>query len=95
MKFIIWLLSKIYIKKKAYALNEYRYYEKNNSSYVSFWKIESVIIEGISIYEDDIQYSLIDAKSLDVWGDVTPYVYLTKWGAARAFSKMKITPILK
>lgn len=95
MKILIWLLKKLYINRKAYALNEYRYFkEKDSKEYDSFWRIENVIIEGISIFNDEINYDARDAISFEPWGEYTNKVYLTKKGAAKAFSKMKIKPIL-
>ena len=95
MKLLIWLIRKIYLNRKAYALNEYRYFkEKGSDKYESYWRIESVIIEGISISDTEINYDVRDAISFDTWGDYTDKVYLTKRAAAKAFSKMKIKPIL-
>lgn len=95
MKILIKLLKKFYINRKAYALNEYRYFKKDgDKEYDSFWRIESVIIEGISISDFSIDYSVRDSISFESWGDYSDKVYLTKSGAAKAFSKMKIKPIL-
>jgi len=96
MKILIWLLKKLYLNHKAYALNEYRYFkEKNDKEYESFWKIEYVIIDGISISQEEINYDVLDAITFERWGDYANNVYPTKRSAGKAFSKMKIKNMTK
>jgi len=96
MKILIWLLKKLYLNHKVYALNEYRdFTEKNTKGYESYWKIEYVIIDGISISQENIEYDVLDAITFERWGDYTNNVYPTKRSAAKAFSKMKIKNMTK
>ena len=89
MKILIWLLKKLYLNRKAYALNEYRYYKQNDSKeYISYWRIETVIIECISIDNNEITYEVRDAKTFESWGDYTNKVFLTKSSATKALSKI-------
>lgn len=90
MKLLIWLLKKYYTNRKAYALNEYRYYEKKDSkTYESFWTIEPVLIKSISIDANNkTEYMVMNLKTGEDWGDYTEHVYLTKYKAAKALIKL-------
>jgi len=89
MKLLLWLLKKLYINRKAYALNEYRYFKENpDKEYESFWKMEIVIIEGFSVYQNKIEYDVRDAVTFERWNEYVNNVYLTKRSAAKAFSKI-------
>ena len=82
MKLLIWLLKKFYIGRTAYALNSI----ENNST--TFYNIEKVIIEDISIDRLYIHYYVKDYRTFDEWSDSTEHCSLTKRGICKQLIKL-------
>ena len=82
MKLLIWLLKRFYIGRTAYALNSI----ENNGT--TFYNIEKVIIEDITINRLYIHYFVKDYKTFDEWGDTTAYCSLSKRGICKQLIKL-------
>ena len=72
MKLLLWILKKFYIGRTAYALNS------NESGGTTFYNIEKVIIEDITIDRLYIHYYVKDYKTFDEWNESTEYCSITK-----------------
>ena len=77
MKLLLWLLKRLYVGRTAYALN------LNESGGTTFYNIEKVIIEDITINRLYIHYFVKDYKTFDEWGDTTEYCSLSKKGICK------------
>ena len=82
MKLLLWLLKRFYIGRTAYALN------LNESGGTTFYNIEKVIIEEITINRLYIHYYVKDYKTFDEWGDSTEYCSLSKRGICKQLIKL-------
>jgi len=93
MKTLSWLIKKFYIGRKAYALNEYRYYaDPKKLDYTPFYRIEKVIINDITFSHDTAEYFVRDAITFLDWGDTTKNVFMTKRQAANYLINLQLTP---
>lgn len=77
MKLLIWLLKRFYIGRTAYALNSI------DRDGTTFYAIEKVIIEDITINRLCIYYLVKDYKTFDEWGDTIEYCSLSKRGICK------------
>ena len=82
MKLLIWLIKKFYIGRTAYALSSI----ENNGT--TFYNIEKVIIEDITINRLYIHYFVKDYKTFDEWGDTIEYCSLSKRGICKQLIKL-------
>ena len=82
MKLLLWLLKKFYIGRTAYALN------LNENGGTTFYNIEKVIIEDITIDRLYIHYYVKDYKTFDEWGDTTEHCSLSKRGICKQLIKL-------
>ena len=82
MKLLLWLLKKFYIGRTAYALNSTKYDD------ATFYNIEKVIIEDLTINRLYIHYCVKDYKTFDEWGDTTEHCSLTKRGICKQLIKL-------
>ena len=82
MKLLLWLLKRFYIGRTAYALN------LNESGGTTFYNIEKVIIEDITINRLHIHYFLRDYKTFEEWGDSTEHCSLSKRGICKQLIKL-------
>ena len=82
MKLLLWLLKRFYVGRTAYALN------LNESGGTTFYNIEKVIIEDITINRLYIHYFVKDYKTFDEWGDTTEYCSLSKRGICKQLIKL-------
>ena len=82
MKLLLWILKKFYIGRTAYALNS------TESGGTTFYNIEKVIIEDITIDRLYIHYCVKDYKNFDEWGDTTAYCSLSKRGICKQLIKL-------
>ena len=82
MKLLLWLIKKFYIGRTAYALNSI----ENNGT--TFYNIEKVIIEDITINRSCIHYFVKDYKTFDEWGDTIEYCSLSKRGICKQLIKL-------
>ena len=82
MKLLLWLIKKFYIGRTAYALSSI----ENNGT--TFYNIEKVIIEDITINRLHIHYFLRDYKTFEEWGDSTEHCSLTKKGICKQLIKL-------
>lgn len=82
MKLLLWLLKRFYIGRTAYALNSI----ENNGT--TFYNIEKVIIEDITINRLYIHYFVKDYKTFDEWGDTIEYCSLSKRGICKQLIKL-------
>ena len=82
MKLLLWLIKKFYIGRTAYALSSI----ENNGT--TFYNIEKVIIEDITINRLHIHYFLRDYKTFEEWGDVAKCCSLTKKGICKQLIKL-------
>ena len=82
MKLLLWLLKKFYIGRTAYALNS------NESGGTTFYNIEKVIIEDITINRLYIHYYVKDYKTFDEWGDTIEHCSLSKRGICKQLIKL-------
>ena len=82
MKLLLCLIKKFYIGRTAYALNSI----ENNGT--TFYNIEKVIIEDITINRLYIHYFVKDYKTFDKWGDTTEHWSLTKRGIYKQLIKL-------
>ena len=76
------ILKRFYIGRTAYALNS------KESGGTTFYSIEKVIIEEITINRLYIHYYVKDYKTFDEWGDSTEYCSLTKRGICKQLIKL-------
>ena len=77
MKLLLWILKRFYIGRTAYALNLIE------SGGTTFYNIEKVIIEDITINRLYIHYYVKDYKTFEEWGDSTEHCSLTKKGICK------------
>ena len=82
MKLLLWILKRFYVGRTAYALNSI---EKDGTT---FYNIEKVIIEDITIDRLYIHYCVKDYKTFDEWGDTTAYCSLSKRGICKQLIKL-------
>ena len=82
MNLLLWLIKKFYIGRTAYALNSI----ENNGT--TFYNIEKVIIEDITINRLYIHYFVKDYKTFDEWGDTIEYCSLSKRGICKQLIKL-------
>ena len=82
MNLLLWLLKRFYIGRTAYALNSI------DRDGTTFYTIEKVIIEDITINRLYIHYFVKDYKTFDEWGDTIEYCSLTKRGICKQLIKL-------
>lgn len=82
MNLLLWLIKKFYIGRTAYALSSI----ENNGT--TFYNIEKVIIEDITINRLYIHYFVKDYKTFDEWGDTIEYCSLSKRGICKQLIKL-------
>ena len=82
MKLLLWILKRFYVGRTAYALNSIE------SGGTTFYNIEKVIIEDITIDRLYIHYYVKDYKTFDEWSDSTKHCSLTKRGICKQLIKL-------